>query len=202
VTGPASIVGYLASRGIAVEYFAVTNPRDLAVDTGAKLSLTAAHIAARRGGIVVPIAGFQPPTAQQELFVYSGYPIISAELNQLYAAIGRYPEYLAIVGNARSMPMSYSAPNESDGQFHDPPTDFDYANADADPFADIAVGLMACHRRTARLGLLGMVAVTATYLAGATLWRPDLWADPLGPMVKVLPAAMLAVVALALLEER
>jgi uncharacterized protein YbjT (DUF2867 family) len=68
--------------------------------------------------------------------------------------------------------------------------------------ADIAVGLMACHRRTARLGLLGMVAVTATYLAGATLWRPDLWADPLGPMVKVLPAAMLAVVALALLEER
>lgn len=140
VTGPASIVGYLASRGIAVEYFAVTNPRDLAVDTGAKLSLTAAHIAARRGGIVVPIAGFQPPTAQQELFVYSGYPIISAELNQLYAAIGRYPEYLAIVGNARSMPMSYSAPNESDGQFHDPPTDFDYANADADPFADIAVG--------------------------------------------------------------
>lgn len=68
--------------------------------------------------------------------------------------------------------------------------------------ADIAVGLMACHRRTARLGLLGMVAITGAYLAGATLWRPDLWADPLGPLVKVVPAAMLALVALAVLEER
>lgn len=47
-----------------------------------------------------------------------------------------------------------------------------------------------------------MVAITAAYLAGATVWRPDLWADPLGPLVKVVPAALLAVVALAMLEER
>jgi hypothetical protein len=140
VTGPASVASYLAGRNIAVEYFAATNPKDLAVDTGAKLSLTSAHLAARRGGIVVPIANYQPPTAAVELFPYSGYPAISAELNQLYASVGRYPTFLALVGNARSMPMSYSIPNESDGQFYGPPTDFDYANADADPFADIAVG--------------------------------------------------------------
>ncbi|NGM20432.1 SDR family oxidoreductase [Roseomonas stagni] len=68
--------------------------------------------------------------------------------------------------------------------------------------ADIALGLMAAHRRTARLALWGMVAVTAAYLAGATLWRPDLWLDPLGVLVKTLPAAMLALVGLALLEDR
>lgn len=140
VTGPASVVSYLASRNITAEYFVATNPRDLALDTGSKLSLTSAHLAARRGGIVVPIAGYEPRPASVELFPCSGYPITSAELNQLYTSIGRYPTFLALVGNARSMPMSYSSPNESDGQYWAPPTDFDYANADEDPFADIAVG--------------------------------------------------------------
>ncbi len=68
--------------------------------------------------------------------------------------------------------------------------------------ADIALGLLALHRRGARLALWGMLAVTAGYLGGATLWRPDLWLDPLGVLVKTLPAAMLAVVAMALLEDR
>jgi hypothetical protein len=68
--------------------------------------------------------------------------------------------------------------------------------------ADIALGLLALHRRGARIALWGMVAVTAGYLAGATLWRPDLWLDPLGVLVKTVPAAMLAVAAMALLEDR
>jgi uncharacterized protein YbjT (DUF2867 family) len=68
--------------------------------------------------------------------------------------------------------------------------------------ADIALGLLALHRRSARVALLGMLAVTAAYLAGATLWRPDLWLDPLGPLVKSIPAALLAVTALATLEDR
>ncbi|MBX9596060.1 MAG: DoxX-like family protein, partial [Roseomonas sp.] len=68
--------------------------------------------------------------------------------------------------------------------------------------ADIALGLMAMHRRTVRIAFWGMMAVTGAYLAGATLWRPDLWLDPLGVLVKTLPAAVLAVVGLALLDDR
>lgn len=67
---------------------------------------------------------------------------------------------------------------------------------------DIALGVLVAHRATARVALWGMVAVTLGYLAGATLWRPDLWLDPLGVLVKTVPAAMLAVVALALLDDR
>jgi uncharacterized protein YbjT (DUF2867 family) len=68
--------------------------------------------------------------------------------------------------------------------------------------ADIALGLMAMHRRSVRIAFWGMMAVTGAYLAGATLWRPDLWLDPLGVLVKTLPAAVLAVVGLALLDDR
>ena len=47
-----------------------------------------------------------------------------------------------------------------------------------------------------------MVAVSAGYLAAGTLLTPGLWLDPLGPFVKVVPAALAAVVAAAVLEER
>lgn len=68
--------------------------------------------------------------------------------------------------------------------------------------ADLLLGMAALHRRTARWAMKGMIAVTAAYLAGATLWRPDLWADPLGVLVKTIPAALLAWITLALLDDR
>jgi uncharacterized protein YbjT (DUF2867 family) len=67
---------------------------------------------------------------------------------------------------------------------------------------DIALGLMVCVRQTARLALKGMIVVTLAYVAGAALWRPDLWLDPLGPMLKALPGAVLALAALAILDDR
>lgn len=68
--------------------------------------------------------------------------------------------------------------------------------------ADIGVGALACHRASARLALWGMLILSAAYAVGASIWRPDLWADPLGPLVKILPGAALACVALALLDDR
>lgn len=68
--------------------------------------------------------------------------------------------------------------------------------------ADIALAVLVCVRRTAPAALLGMITLTFGYLAAATILTPALWADPLGPLVKSLPAAMLALVALATLEER
>jgi hypothetical protein len=57
-------------------------------------------------------------------------------------------------------------------------------------------------RCSMRWGALGMVATTVVYLLAASVLAPDLWADPLGPYVKTVPGAVLALVALALAEER
>ncbi len=68
--------------------------------------------------------------------------------------------------------------------------------------ADILLAVLVSHRRTASLALKGMIAVSCAYIFGASLWRPDLWSDPLGPLVKVLPSIGLAIVMLAIMEER
>ena len=67
---------------------------------------------------------------------------------------------------------------------------------------DLGLAALVCIRGTARAALAGMILVTALYLASASLWLPGLWADPLGPLVKSIPAAMLARVALAVMDER
>ncbi|WP_062230376.1 SDR family oxidoreductase [Aureimonas sp. N4] len=67
---------------------------------------------------------------------------------------------------------------------------------------DIQIGTMIATRRTARLGLWAAIALSLAYVLGAILFDPDLWLDPLGSMVKTLPAIVLALVALALLDER
>lgn len=68
--------------------------------------------------------------------------------------------------------------------------------------ADIVVGATVLVRSLARLALLGMIAITLVYLGAATALAPDLWLDPLGAMVKAVPALCLALVALAILDER
>ncbi|MCV6592758.1 MAG: SDR family oxidoreductase [Silicimonas sp.] len=67
---------------------------------------------------------------------------------------------------------------------------------------DIALGTLVLWRSKLKRALLGMIAVSLAYLVGATLTAPDLWADPLGPLVKVIPGLMLALIALALSDER
>jgi uncharacterized protein YbjT (DUF2867 family) len=72
----------------------------------------------------------------------------------------------------------------------------------ATSLADIALGIGLAIRRCAKPALNGMIALSLAYLASATMLAPDLWADPLGPLVKVLPSIVLALVALATLDER
>lgn len=52
---------------------------------------------------------------------------------------------------------------------------------------DIVMGLALWVRPWTRTVALGMVLATLGYLAGATIWAPQLWLDPLGPWVKVIP---------------
>jgi uncharacterized protein YbjT (DUF2867 family) len=68
--------------------------------------------------------------------------------------------------------------------------------------ADIALGAAILWRPWARAACFGMIALTAAYLIAGTTLTPHLWADPLGPFVKTIPAALLALVVAAMLEER
>ncbi len=72
----------------------------------------------------------------------------------------------------------------------------------AGSLVDIALGAMVLVRRWTRRAVLGMVAASLGYLAAAAIWTPDLWVDPLGPMVKVVPSMVLALFVAALMEER
>jgi uncharacterized protein YbjT (DUF2867 family) len=67
---------------------------------------------------------------------------------------------------------------------------------------DIAVGAAIACRRTARRGLWAALLVSLFYVTVGTLLASRLWADPLGPVLKILPIMVLHLVALAILEDR
>lgn len=68
--------------------------------------------------------------------------------------------------------------------------------------ADLALGLLILWRNTAGRAALGMALLSAAYLSGSLCTAPDLWADPLGPMLKVLPGVALALWVWLMLEAR
>lgn len=68
--------------------------------------------------------------------------------------------------------------------------------------ADIAIGIGFLFRRWLIRAALAAIAVSLVYLAAGTVLAPSLWGDPLGPLVKILPATALAVAVMAIAEER
>ena len=67
---------------------------------------------------------------------------------------------------------------------------------------DIAIATALLYRPWAKAACWAAVLTSLFYLSAATLFAPQLWADPLGPLVKVLPGIVLAVVARITLETR
>ncbi|MGD9614590.1 MAG: SDR family oxidoreductase [Alphaproteobacteria bacterium] len=67
---------------------------------------------------------------------------------------------------------------------------------------DLAIGVAIAWRRTTRLGLWAAIALSLFYVMAGTLMTPWLWAEPLGPFVKIFPILVLNLVALAILEDR
>lgn len=67
---------------------------------------------------------------------------------------------------------------------------------------DIGLGAAILWRRWTAAASVGMILVSLGYIAGAAWFAPDLWADPLGPMVKVLPGIGLALFTALMAEER
>ncbi|RFB01513.1 SDR family oxidoreductase [Parvularcula marina] len=69
-------------------------------------------------------------------------------------------------------------------------------------FADIAIGVSALFRRTVRGAAVAAIMLSLGYLAAATLFVPELWGDPMGPLVKIFPSLALALTVFVLTEKR
>jgi uncharacterized protein YbjT (DUF2867 family) len=72
----------------------------------------------------------------------------------------------------------------------------------AGALADLAIGLAIAYRPTSRYGLYAAIVISFTYAIIGTILVPRLWADPLGPMLKIWPIIVLHFVALAVLDDR
>jgi hypothetical protein len=68
--------------------------------------------------------------------------------------------------------------------------------------ADLVIGAAVLWRRTTRLGLIAALLLTIGYVVIGTAILPELWRDPLGPMMKVWPILVLNLFLLAILDER
>ena len=68
--------------------------------------------------------------------------------------------------------------------------------------ADVIIGTLIAWRPASQTGLWGAIATSLFYAIAGTVLRPDLWNEPLGPLMKILPILTLHFVALAVLEER
>ena len=72
----------------------------------------------------------------------------------------------------------------------------------AGALADLAIGMAIAYRPTSRLGVYAAIGISFTYAIIGTILVPRLWADPLGPMLKIWPIIVLHFVALAISEDR
>jgi uncharacterized protein YbjT (DUF2867 family) len=76
------------------------------------------------------------------------------------------------------------------------------ASVVAGALADIAIGIAIAVRRTSWYGLWGAIGLSLFYAAAGTVLLPELWREPLGPLLKIWPILAAHLVALAILEER
>jgi uncharacterized protein YbjT (DUF2867 family) len=72
----------------------------------------------------------------------------------------------------------------------------------AGALADTAVGIGIALRPFTRAALYGAFGLSLFYALAGSALRPDLWGEPLGPLLKILPIFVLHLVALAILDER
>jgi uncharacterized protein YbjT (DUF2867 family) len=68
--------------------------------------------------------------------------------------------------------------------------------------ADLVIGAAILYRPTSRFGLYAALAISLAYAVIGTILVPRLWADPLGPMLKIWPVMVLNLVALAIRGDR
>jgi uncharacterized protein YbjT (DUF2867 family) len=68
--------------------------------------------------------------------------------------------------------------------------------------ADIIVAVGILYRPTSRLALIAAIFLSVFYVVAGTILLPQLWRDPLGPMMKIWPILAFNLLCLAILDER
>jgi uncharacterized protein YbjT (DUF2867 family) len=132
-----------------------------------------------------------PSTRQERLFarMYFMLPFAIAILAMFWRASG----LLALISPMRAMAVLKA---------HHVPAGVAAFTVYGGAFADILLGFAILWRATARISAVAMIGLSVCYLSGSLASAPDLWLDPLGPMVKVIPGIMLAAIVALILEER
>ena len=74
--------------------------------------------------------------------------------------------------------------------------------AAAGALADILVGFGIAFRATSKCALYASLVLSVMYLVAGTAFTPALWADPLGPLLKIIPIMALSLAALAIADDR
>jgi len=67
---------------------------------------------------------------------------------------------------------------------------------------DVIIGIGVCVRATSRPAAWSAVVVSIAYIALGSWATPQLWVDPLGPFMKIIPVIALALAVAALAQER
>ena len=132
-----------------------------------------------------------PATVQERWFALSWLmkPVAVAILSLFWLASG----VIALVGYPVAVEIALQ---------HGFPPGLAGASVIGGAVLDIALGLGVLWRPWARRACLAMAATAIAYLALATLVAPGLWLDPLGALVKVVPAIGLALMTAAVMDER
>ena len=68
--------------------------------------------------------------------------------------------------------------------------------------ADILVAFGIVYRPTSRLALIAAIFLSVFYVLAGSILLPQLWRDPLGPMMKIWPILVFNFICLAILDER
>ena len=131
-----------------------------------------------------------PPTAQERMYARAMlvFPIVLVILAGFWITSGimglvQHDKALAVIAGALPKPIAEL---------------FVWGGS----LVDIFVGAALLFRPTTRMACFAAIIVSVGYLAASAAFTPELWADPLGPMVKVFPAMGLALAIAALAEER
>jgi uncharacterized protein YbjT (DUF2867 family) len=72
----------------------------------------------------------------------------------------------------------------------------------AGALSDIIIGILIAFRRTTRIGLYAAFAISFAYVIIGTILVPSLWAEPLGPMLKIWPVIAFNLMLLAIVDDR